>query len=62
MSDTKRTLRQAEGRVHRNGQANSESLPIDFEECGYCGFDHEYEYESAYKWHEENDPNGELYK
>lgn len=33
----------------------------DYEQCGYCGFDHSYELEQAYKWHKENDPNNELY-
>ena len=29
------------------------NLPEDYEPCGECGFDHNYEYESAYKWHSE---------
>lgn len=34
----------------------------DFEECGYCGFDHSYESEAAVKWHKTNDPENRLYK
>lgn len=30
----------------------------DYEACGYCGFDHEYEYESAHKWHTNNPGKG----
>jgi hypothetical protein len=26
-------------------------LPSDYESCGQCGFDHDYEYEAAYNWH-----------
>lgn len=26
-------------------------LPDDYEACGECGFDHAYEYESAYSFH-----------
>jgi len=33
----------------------------DYEECGHCGFDHGYEYEAATKWHEEHDPENDLY-
>ena len=29
-------------------------LPADYETCGDCGFDHDYEYEEAAKWHTEN--------
>jgi hypothetical protein len=29
-------------------------LPDDFEECGDCGFDHDYEYELAAAWHIEH--------
>lgn len=34
----------------------------DYEECGYCGFDHEYEPEAAKAWHEKNDPTGSIYE
>jgi hypothetical protein len=27
------------------------NLPDDYESCGECGFDHDYEYEEAYTWH-----------
>lgn len=27
------------------------NLPSDYEQCGECGFDHEYEYSYAYNWH-----------
>lgn len=30
-----------------------EALPADYEECGTCGFDHDYEYEHAYNAHME---------
>lgn len=33
-------------------------LPEDYEVCGYCGFDHSYEYESAHKWHINNPGQG----
>lgn len=39
-----------------------EGIPSDYEECGYCGFDHSYNYVEAKKWHEKNDPEGRLYK
>lgn len=31
-----------------------EFLPADYEQCGDCGFDHSYEYESAHAWHANN--------
>jgi len=34
------------------------NLPDDYEECGYCGFDHAYEPEQANKWHAENPGQG----
>jgi len=33
---------------------NNIELPSDYEACSECGFDHEYEYEEAAKWHKEN--------
>ena len=30
----------------------------DYEACGHCGFDHEYEPEEARKWHLENRREG----
>lgn len=27
------------------------ALPVDYEACGLCGFDHSYEYEEAADWH-----------
>lgn len=32
-----------------------DDMPEDYEQCGYCGFDHEYEYADAKRWHSEND-------
>jgi hypothetical protein len=32
----------------------ADCLPQDYETCGDCGFDHDYEYEAAAKWHEEH--------
>jgi site-specific DNA-methyltransferase (adenine-specific) len=29
-------------------------LPCDYEACGDCGYDHEYEFNQAYAWHSEN--------
>lgn len=29
-------------------------LPSDYEECGDCGYDHDYEYEAAAAWHQAN--------
>lgn len=29
----------------------TQSLPSDYEECGECGFNHDYEYEQAYAHH-----------
>lgn len=40
----------------------NEELPSDYEECGYCGFDHTYDYEHAVAWHTENDPENKLYE
>lgn len=34
-------------------------LPDDYEPCGICGWDHQYEPESAYRWHQCYDDNGE---
>ena len=31
-----------------------ESLPADYEECGDCGYDHQYDAEEAGRWHREN--------
>lgn len=36
-------------------------LPDDYEPCGYCGFDHGYDYESAVKWHNMHDPENTIY-
>lgn len=34
-------------------------VPSDYEACGECGYDHEYEYTEAHRWH--SDPaHGEL--
>ena len=30
------------------------SLPVDYESCGDCGFDHEYEPTDAHAWHSAN--------
>lgn len=30
---------------------SEDTLPSDYETCGECGFDHEYEYEAAHKYH-----------
>lgn len=30
-------------------------MPEDYETCGECGFDHDYEYVEAYRWHEEEE-------
>jgi hypothetical protein len=27
------------------------NMPSDYEPCGDCGYDHSYEYEKAYAWH-----------
>lgn len=35
-----------------------EKLPDDYETCGDCGFDHEYEYQQAYAWHIANPGQG----
>lgn len=40
----------------RNGKW--EDRPADYEACGYCGFDHSYEYEAAYRWHTDNPGKG----
>jgi hypothetical protein len=40
----------------------SSNMPSDYETCGYCGYDHDYEYALAKEWHENNDPENELYK
>ena len=37
-------------------------VPSDYEPCGYCGFDHSYEYAQALAWHKKNDPRGLIYK
>jgi hypothetical protein len=29
-------------------------LPEDYEPCGDCGYDHDYEYEQAHSWHTKN--------
>lgn len=34
---------------------DEQDLPTDYEACGSCGYDHDYEYEEASKWHTEND-------
>jgi len=39
---------------HRNTYPFN-NYPEDYEPCGECGYDHEYEYEEAYKWHVEHD-------
>jgi hypothetical protein len=32
--------------------------PADYEACGYCGFDHDYEPAQAHKWHTDNPGEG----
>lgn len=40
---------------------SGEDLPSDYEQCATCGFDHEYEYAEAQKWHEQNpEPEQEI--
>jgi hypothetical protein len=34
-----------------DGRVQTASMPPDYEECGECGFDHEYEYEAAHAEH-----------
>ena len=29
-------------------------LPLDYEPCGDCGFDHDYDYPAAAEWHTAN--------
>ncbi len=36
-------------------------VECDYEPCGYCGFDHSYEYEDASRWHREYDPEQRIY-
>ncbi len=33
-----------------------DKLPSDYESCGECGFDHEYEPTEANRWHAETNP------
>lgn len=33
---------------------SDKELPLDYETCGDCGFDHEYEYAEAADWHTAN--------
>lgn len=35
-----------------------DGMPEDYETCGYCGFDHEYEHAEAVAWHTENPGQG----
>lgn len=35
-------------------------MPSDYEPCGECGFDHEYEYEEAYRAHTEEMERGNV--
>lgn len=35
-----------------------EAMPEDYEQCGYCGFDHDYEPNQAHKWHTEHHGEG----
>jgi hypothetical protein len=32
-----------------------EELPDDYDKCGCCGFDHEYEWSQAQAWHDAHD-------
>lgn len=34
------------------------NVPMDYEECGYCGYDHSYNPEEAAEWHAQNDMEG----
>jgi hypothetical protein len=36
------------------GEVHTDDSTCDYEECGYCGFDHSYDYEAAAKWHMEH--------
>jgi hypothetical protein len=36
---------------------NEAYIPSDYEKCGECEFDHDYEYEQAFAWHTLNTPN-----
>ena len=33
---------------------DDDELPLDYERCGDCGFDHDYEYPAAVDWHLKN--------
>ena len=43
-----------EGKCHHCG---ADKLPEDYEPCGGCGFDHEYEAQSANVTHSEKEPS-----
>lgn len=36
----------------------AKELPEDYEPCGYCGFDHEYEPNESHSWHAEHPGQG----
>lgn len=41
---------------------HNDKTDCDYEECGYCGFDHEYELKEARDWHLKNDLENDIYK
>jgi len=47
---------------HQSDECLRLGCDCDYEECGYCGFDHSYAPEEARRWHEREDPEGKLYE
>lgn len=45
-----------------NSSHDDPNNACDYEPCGYCDFDHTYEYEQAAAWHQENDPTNSIYE
>lgn len=46
---------------HADHSDTDPNTTCDYEECGYCGYDHSYEPQQAYEWHQQNDAENSLY-
>lgn len=45
----------APGETNESRNLSEGLLPSDYNRCGKCGYDHEYDYSAALHWHDEND-------
>jgi hypothetical protein len=54
ITDRKKQLTQCSKKQLVNHIIKTVAVPFDYEQCGYCGYDHGYEPKEAMRWHKMN--------